>query len=61
MSPKPPTYRERAIATTVNNFSALRDLVVDLAEEIDKLIPESDPPSANETDVTETNTETEGN
>jgi len=61
LTKKPPTYRERAIATTVNNFSALRDLVIDLAEEIDKLTAANNPPSETETDETETNTETEEN
>ena len=61
MTPKPPTYREQAIATTVNNFSALRDLIVDLADEIDKMITAKNPPSENETDDTKTNTETEVN
>lgn len=61
MTDTPPTYRERAIATTVNNFSALRDLMVDLAEEIDKMLAAKNPPSDKQTDDTETNTETEEN
>lgn len=59
MTHKPPTYRERAIATAVNNPAAMRDLIVDLASEIDKLVPITEPAEASEDEVTKSPTETE--
>lgn len=60
MTDKAPTFRERGIATGVNNVAGLRDLVIDLAAEIDKLVPEAQPPeaSADEAETAETETET---
>lgn len=48
MTDKGPTYRERAIATAVSNVSAMRDLIIDLASEIDKLVSVALPPSDSE-------------
>ena len=59
MSNKPPTYRERAIATGVNNHAAARDLMIDLASEIDKLTCVAESPSASEDEKTDAQTETE--
>lgn len=38
MPDRPPTYKDRAIATGVNNASGWRDLIIELADEIDKLV-----------------------
>lgn len=45
-----PTLRERAIATNVNNQAGFKDLIVDIADAIDKLtITESPEREADET------------
>ena len=59
MHDQPPTYRERAIATGVNNTAGMRDLIVDLASEIDKLISSEEPPSISENEQTTETTESQ--
>lgn len=59
MPDKPPTYRERAIATDVNNHSGLRDLIIDIADEIDKIKDILDSLASTQSDETETNIESE--
>lgn len=61
MTNKPPTYRERAIDTGAKNTAALRDLLIDLASEIDKLVDSTEPPSTSEDEKTHTTHKTEGN
>lgn len=43
MPHRAPTYKERAIATGVNNASGWRDLIIELADEIDKLVCKDTP------------------
>lgn len=61
MSAKPPTYRERAIDTGVNNIAGMRDLIIDLASEIDKLLNSTESPSASDNETTTTITESKEN
>ena len=48
MADKPPTLRERAIATSPKNAAALRDLIIDIAEIIDKMERDALPLDPNE-------------
>ncbi len=57
MTDRPPTYRERAIATGVKNVPGLRDLIIDLAAEIDELVSVKQTDSETDSENTETETE----
>lgn len=61
MPAKPPTYRQRAIDTGVTNIAGMRDLMIDLASEIDKLLNCTESPPASEDETTTDQTETEQN
>ena len=61
MKAKPPTYRQRAIDTGVNNVAGLRDLLIDLSTEIDKLCPITEPPVTDQDETINDKNETEEN
>lgn len=61
MSDKPPTYRQRAIDTAVNNTASMRDLLIDLASEIDTMLNAAESPSTSEAGKTTEPNENEEN